>query len=91
MKPLCVKISCLPVPLLDTGRDRQSCVAPHNSVVQVSIKRFDGLYVAQVDVALPASFRDLRTKADFSAECSGRDQYVLQSELCNFGHEDSCC
>ena len=41
--------------------------APSRPIVQVPVKRLDGLGVAQIDAALPAAFRDRGTQADFDA------------------------
>jgi hypothetical protein len=42
--------------------------------------------VAQVDAALPASFRDRRTQADFAAQGAGGEQHVLHLDLRDFCH-----
>lgn len=60
--------------------------APCNPIGQVPIKRLDGPGMAQVDAALPASFCDGRTQADFVAQRTGREQHVLHFDLRDFSH-----
>jgi hypothetical protein len=47
--------------------------------------------VAQVDAALPTSFGDRGTQADFFAERARWEQHVLYLDLCDFGDAHPGC